>query len=358
MTVLGIMAGSSMDGLDLAKVKFLLNEEGDALADWSLEQTQIIDYDEHVRNAISRSQVSEAQDLLTLNVDFARWSAEKLRPFTDGVDLVGFHGHTVYHYPKRGFSFQLGHGAVLAESLQRSVVVDFRVNDIAVGRAGAPMVSISEKYLWPGYDAYLNLGGICNISYFDQGALLGSYDIGPCNQLLNHIAGLESKPYDDGGQMGAEGIIRSDLLKAWYSNRYFERGEAEKSLDNSWIRDQIIPVLNDFNAYDTADKMRTAQQFVTDIIHQSCADIKGKLKKDNLRLLISGGGVHNSFLLSLIRSSLFLEVHTPSDQIIDFKEAVMIAHAACLRYWELPNFLPRDAKPPVSGGAIYLSKFW
>lgn len=355
MTVIGMMAGSSMDGLDVVEVSFEWLDDDVNSVVWSADGGECIAYEKPLLKKIRQAHEFSALDVLTIDIDYAKWCVKAALHCLGKAELIGFHGHTIFHFPNRGFSRQLGHGAVLAEGWQRPVVVDFRSNDIAVGGKGAPMVSISEKYLWPGYDAYINLGGICNISWFDAGELKGSYDIGPCNQLLNHIANQADQSYDKGGAIGADGRVHHSLLNEWRNNAYYLKPISEKSLDNGWVRKEVLSILKNYNHLSVMDGMRTAQQLIAELIHEACFQISQNLNKSRIKVMVSGGGVHNTFLMSLIRSNDSIDVCIPEPLVIDYKEAIMIAHAAWLRYLNLPNFLPLDQKPPVSGGAIYSS---
>lgn len=348
-SVLGVMSGSSLDGLDLALCKFEINQNEPIK--WKLLDTSSISIPDELVEQLQKSPSLDALSLLELHTAFGTWAGHVIKNCAIqnswSPELLAFHGHTVFHFPEKAVSFQLGHGAALSEATEWPVIVDLRSNDMATGGQGAPMVGIAEQSLWPGYDAYLNLGGIVNISVYSQ-QKIASYDIGPGNQLLNHLSKEAGANFDEGGMMARHGKVHLPLLEEWKLNSWF-RKPPPKAMDNSWIRDSILPVLENYQDISITDKLRTAVELIA-------FSVKLALPQDPLNILVTGGGTHNTFLMERIQSLSAYKFHVSDVHTIDFKEAIMIAYAGWLRIQGKSNFIPKvtGASKAARGGAVYL----
>ena len=240
---IGVMSGSSLDGVDLCCVEFT----GDVLADvWShriIKATTVAyppDWTKKLRNAPTYS----GADLVKLNVDYGHYVGKLVRDFIDDADLnvnfVASHGHTVFHQPQHGFTYQIGDGETMATYMPCTLVDNFRNKDVALGGQGAPLVPSGEHYLFNGFDVCLNLGGIANVSICERG-----FDVSPCNMLLNHLAQKHdsSLDYDADGKLARQGSVRDDLL-AELDAMPFYMLDPPKSLGREWFDDNVLPILS------------------------------------------------------------------------------------------------------------------
>ncbi len=350
--VLGLMSGSSLDGLDLALCTFTL--EGGNLQEWQLLQADTLPFGDELRNLLAGAATLTGLELMEADARFGRWMGDSCRDFlaATGVqaDLVASHGHTVFHHPDRGFSTQIGQGAALASACRLPAVTDLRSADIAAGGQGAPMVPIAERDLFPGYRFYLNIGGIVNISIHDESSIR-AWDVCPGNQVLDRLAGRLGLPYDDSGKLAAAGKPDAALLKELRDLPYFSQ-QPPKSLDNGWVSDRFLPSLES-RRMDIPDLLATMTAFMADQV----ADAVLGSGTPSGRMLATGGGAFNEFLIRSIGSRLpQTELVLPDDEIIRSKEAIMIAWAGLLRWLGRPNFIPSvtGARYAASGGAVWL----
>ena len=341
------MSGSSLDGIDLALVSYqgtdwqLLKSETTALSAPLIEQLTVC----HTLPAIELARVEHA---FTLEVSKA--VQDFMATIDSGVDLLGVHGHTLLHLPAIQRSWQLVNGGLLAEMTGMPVVTDFRNQDLAVGGRGTPMAVLVDKDLFPGYDYYLNLGGIANLSRSDDAGWT-AYDLCPCNQLLNHLAKQIGKKYDDKGQMAETGSLHTPLLQALLSDPYLAR-PAPKALDNSHPREWNKRI-DAYSELSVADKLRTVVEYIATVLSDN-------LEAKRSLCMVTGGGAYNDYLIRSVRAKLNhkeLTLELPSKEIIDYKEAILIAYAAYLRYQRLPNFVSTatGARQDVMGGGLYLN---
>lgn len=358
--ILGVMSGSSMDGLDLAFIR--LNTEvgkpGLLSASYELLHGATMPIPEELLNQLKYSSKLDALSLLTLDQDFGSWAGKAIdtaiKQTSFSPSLIGFHGHTVFHFPDRKVSFQLGHGAVLSAYTQLPVVTDFRSQDMALGGQGAPMVSIAEKWLWPDYSGFLNLGGICNITLKKTKEAYESADIWVCNQILNHLAREVGHSYDDRGLIAAKGLPIDELIEALLLAEWFEK-KAPKSLDNSYLYEEVIPLFNKYRDYSTGDKLHSAVIVIAKAIANH---VNAVYHSEAIQggIMLTGGGALNDFLVEKIRAELTCDIFLPDLETIQFKEAIMVAFAGWLRWRGLPNFIKEatGAKSDAIGGVLHI----
>uniref|UniRef100_UPI0032EAEC27 anhydro-N-acetylmuramic acid kinase n=1 Tax=Ekhidna sp. TaxID=2608089 RepID=UPI0032EAEC27 len=339
-SVIGVMAGSSMDGLDIALVDFSLREDS-----WlyKIQKAQTVPYEKELFQQLKASPDDEKEIQLQLDDVFGKWIAEQINLFKKdnaGVDLAGVHGHTVLHRPQDGISWQLGSGEVISKISQIPVVTDFRTLDIQLGGQGAPLVPFGDFQLYRGFDACLNLGGIANISLQSSQT---AWDICPCNQVLNYFAIKLGKPYDEGGNLARTGNLHKSFYESLSDLPYFSL-KPPKSLPNNFIPSAILDDTN------PTDGLRTYIQFIADQISKSLINKHG-------RMLVTGGGAHNDFLIEVIRSKLNnWEVVVPDSQLVDFKESLIFAFLALKCFRNEINVLASvtGASKDSSSGVIHL----
>lgn len=351
LSVCGVMSGSSLDGLDLAICNFDFDSSTEQIA-WSFAKTSAIDIPNAIRDELRNSYHTSAADIYGIEQRFTQFCGNAIHSFLKdtSVDFIGFHGHTVFHEPAQDYTVQIGNCHHLAQQLKIPVVGHFRYKDIALGGQGAPIAPIVEKYLLNDYDAFVNLGGITNISIHD-GHHITAYDITVCNQALNHLSQQIGKEYDDRGKIAATGIVDNSLLNE-LGNLEFLKQKAPKSLSNTWVLSEVIPIL-DRSDSTIPDKMKTVVEHICLEIARSCDGI------NRLRtLLVSGGGVHNDYMINTLQAKLAsqnISVQKPRAKLADYKEALLMALMAYLRVNEIPNCLASvtGAERDNCGGVIY-----
>jgi len=347
-TALGIMSGSSMDGLDLAFCEFTKKQHR-----WSyrIVATETLPYPEEWKMLLQESFVAGGEKLAEDDLSFGKFLGEKaddfLKKYQFKPDIIASHGHTVFHQPEKGFSLQLGNGQAIAITTGIETVSDFRNKDILLGGQGAPLVPIGDKLLFAEYDYCVNFGGIANISYEEKGQRVG-YDVCPANQLLNHLSRQMGKPYDKNGETASLGKL-DKLLLDQLNNVDFCRQRFPKSLSNEQIRETFLPKVDNASA-SLEDKLYTAVKHIAFQVARATDSSVGK------RILLTGGGAHNSFLVEAIRRECPQSVYLPEPQIIDFKEALIFAFMGVLRKAGRTNCLASatGATRDSSGGVIYL----
>ena len=345
MIGIGIMSGSSLDGLDIVAVEF--NEDKEL--SWKIMAHATLALKESIADRLSKILKLSTQSVFELQSDYTLYIAKVTSAFLQSNKInptyVSVHGHTVMHSPKYRSSWQLLNGGLLATTIDYPVVCDFRNQDMGLGGQGTPMAVIADRDLYPGYDYYINLGGIANISYQNDNLWI-AYDLFPFNQVLNYYAKKLSKPYDKDGAIAAQGIVNQKLLQQLNSEPYIS-SPPPKSIDNSWVMDYWIEKIDAYNL-STADAMRSYIEFA---VHHVSSIIPADSK-----ILWTGGGVHNKFFMRTIDSN-GLYSNIPDSSIIDYKEAVLIAYAAYLRWQEKSNFISSatGAERDVVGGGVYLA---
>ena len=355
-TVLGIMSGSSLDGIDLAVCTFFLDpDQPDPVGDWRIDAARTVAYSEAWRARLRAAAQLPARELQALDADLGHWIGEQVVAFLQQTSvapplLIGCHGHTVFHEPAEGYSLQIGAGGAIAAVTGLPVVTDLRSADIAAGGEGAPLAPVADRHLFPQYRAFLNLGGIANFSIRrPEGAFLAG-DLSGCCQVLDRLAGLRDRPYDAGGDLARSGSFVPDLYQSIRSLPFHGRS-CPKSLSNQWVTDTLWPVLRDHPA-SVEDRLHTFVRFLSETI---IGELEAYIPDgDSLRVLVTGGGAHNTYLMERLSSREDLSFET-EDQVADFKEAALIALCALLRWQGLPNSLASatGADRDTINGALY-----
>ncbi|MBL6445015.1 anhydro-N-acetylmuramic acid kinase [Fulvivirga sp. 29W222] len=324
--VIGLMSGTSLDGLDMAYCEFELQA---GVWHYKIKAAETRGYPEELYNGLQAGVKLSGYELTRLDVHLGRWFGEAVASFIDNhrlaVDFVASHGHTIFHQPELGITKQIGNGNIIAAISQLPVVSDFRTLDVALGGQGAPLVPIGDALLFHEYDFCLNLGGIANISFDNQGKRL-AYDICPCNMVLNYVASKEGCSYDEGGAIAREGTVIPELLTV-LNNLDFYNQPYPKSLGYEWVKDNVISKISNYDI-SSFDLMRTLVEHITNQISRA---ITGAGKSQ--RLLVTGGGAFNKFLIQRIEQSLKseAEVCVPDDTTVNYKEALIFGFLGVLR---------------------------
>ncbi len=350
--VIGVMSGTSLDGLDLAYCHFFQRNN-----QWGFElvQSKSVSYSTELESKLKNAVSFSAEELLQFNVEYGTYLGNQVKAFINEqsleVDFIASHGHTVFHQPKKGFTLQIGSGQALAIAAETKVISNFRKKDVAFGGQGAPLVPIGDQLLFGDYVACLNLGGIANIS-FNAGGKRVAFDIGMANMLLNHLANKKGLTYDESGEIAASGAVDSELLNQLNSLSYFAL-PYPKSLGYEWFLSDVLPIIENSNL-SVEDKMATSVEHEA---IQICNVLKNEVNSTG-NVLITGGGAFNSHLINRIKSLSPKEFNIiiPDAKTIEFKEAIVFGLMGVLREREEPNCLKSvtGASIDVSGGEIFL----
>jgi anhydro-N-acetylmuramic acid kinase len=357
--VIGLMSGSSLDGLDIAFVELHENS-----GKWSfiLRNCACYSYpDEWIKSLKTASRLS-ALDYQLLHTSYGRYTGELINRFISEndldfqVQLIASHGHTAFHFPSKRMTAQLGDGAAIAAVTGINVVSDLRALDVALGGHGAPIVPIGEKLLFPQYDAFLNIGGIANISWNLPSGHIG-FDVAPANRVLNMLANELDLPFDKDGAIAASGNLQPELLNTLNQLDYYHQ-PYPKSLGNQFGTETVYPTLRGTAV--TKDLLRTFTQHLAVQVRRSVQQVRPS-NAEHPKLLITGGGAHNRFLIATITeelASIGVEVDVPDQEIIDFKEAIIMALIGVLRWREEYNVLASvtGATRNSIGGAVWIGQ--
>ena len=343
--VVGTMSGTSLDGLDLAAVEFTFNEYQWKFSTLAAETIPYpAQWEEKLRMAPSLS----GQQLMELHSSYGTYTGLQIKTFLRKhalvPELIASHGHTIFHRPEMGYTFQLGNPAGIAAENGIPTAADFRSGDVALGGQGAPLVPAGDRLLFSEYESCLNLGGFANIS-FEQNEKRIAFDICPVNFILNDLAQKKGFPYDAGGELGRTGKTDEALLQE-LNNLDFYRQPAPKSLGREWMDDYFIPLI-EASAIRVHDKLRTAYEHIAVQISKA-APAKGKM-------LVTGGGAFNAFLIERINHYLSCDIVLPHSEIIKFKEAIVFAFLGLLRYLGEINCYASvtGARKDSSTGVVY-----
>lgn len=345
---IGVMSGTSLDGLDLVFVQF--EKKGPS---WSFElgAYDSIPYDAQWQKRLRELCKVSALEYVQCHVEYGHFLGEKIKEFIDKHDLkievAGVHGHTIFHQPEKGFTSQIGDGAAMAAISQQMIACDFRSMDVAKGGQGAPLVPIGDALLFNDYVARINLGGFSNISL---GGIeeVRAFDICPLNIIMNEITRKSGLEYDDKGGIARGGQIDKALLDTLNQLGYYKK-QGPKSLAKEWLDQEFWPLLG--THLTDQDLLRTLVEHMSDQISLSLASSKIGMGK----VLVTGGGAYNDFLMERIRAKTNLEIVIPSKEMIEMKEGLIFAFLGLLRLLDQKNILSEvtGADSASISGALY-----
>lgn len=320
--VVGAMSGTSLDGLDLAAVEFRRIENR---WNFSIIAAETVKYSNEWEEKLRTAPEFPGEKLIELHNIYGKFTGQQINRFIKfhqlTPDLIASHGHTVFHQPEKGFTFQAGNGACIAAETGITSVADFRTGDVALGGQGAPLVPVGDHLLFSEYGSCLNLGGFANISFEKNGKRI-AFDICPVNFILNDLTLKLGKTYDENGKLGRQGTIDNQLLEKLNKLKFYSQSPP-KSLGKEWMDSYFFPVIEESNL-SVQDKLRTVYEHIAVQIAKA-APSEGKM-------LVTGGGAFNSFLLERFRQHLKCEIVIPSSEIINYKEALIFAFLGLLRF--------------------------
>lgn len=346
--VIGVMSGTSLDGVDIAHIEFHLKNNI-----WTFEiiENETIDYSQSWINQLKSAVEYSEIELEKLNQEYTKLLATIISTFIkkhkiENLDAVCSHGHTILHQPQNGFTLQIGNLPEIATLIHQTVVCDFRVQDVKLGGQGAPLVPIGDRILFSEYDYCLNLGGFSNVSFEQNGKRI-AFDISPVNTVLNYYANLLGMDYDDKGEISRTGKVNEKLLNELNALDFYQQ-KFPKSLGFEFVKEVVLPMIESYKI-SIEDKLRT---FTDHIALQTALALPTKKGK----LLITGGGAYNDFIIELIQFYLpELKIVIPTAKILEFKEALIFALLGVLKLRSEINVLSSvtGAKSDHSSGEIY-----
>ena len=349
--ITGLMSGSSMDGVDLAFCQFS-REKG--IWRHQIIHAETTPYPIALRESLQMAHTWPLERIGSLDMELGYYFAERIKEFHASnyiqTDLVSSHGHTILHQPDKGITLQIGNGSIMSRETGLKVIHNFRAEDVAQGGQGAPLVPVGDRWLFGGYDACLNLGGIANISFENWAQERIAYDICPVNMALNWLAGLKGLTYDEGGNLARSGVIDPLLLDQLNQLSYYLM-QPPKSMGREWFSEGFLPLLK-------KTKLNVTDRMATVVEHISF-QIARETKLNNLRsILITGGGTMNHYLVKRLKLHTGIDLEIPASEIVHFKEALVFAFLGLLRIRNEINCLASvtGGKRDLSTGEISLPK--
>ena len=340
--ILGIMSGTSLDGVDFADCKFSKGENWH----YKIKKTQTIAYSKKWRERLSNLHKKSDKEIDKTNIDYGKYLAQLIFKFKDkfnlSFDYIASHGHTIFHQPEKGFTLQIGEGQTIANFTQITTICDFRSLDISLGGEGAPLVPIGDLHLFSKYKYCINLGGFSNIS-IKGNEKITAFDICPVNIVLNQLSKKLGFEFDKNGALAKKGKLIPEILNKLNHLKFYKKNPP-KSLGREWVEEFIGPIIN-------------SEHKIEDLLHTFCEHIAmqiGKFLKDE-KVLISGGGTLNSYLIYRISHYAESEIIIPSREIVDYKEALIFGFLGVLKLRKEINCLHTvtGAKRDSSAGEIF-----
>ena len=318
---IGLMSGTSLDGIDLVYVKFDKNN----YQNFEILHSETIGYSYEWKQLLQNAIHSSEKELESLDIIYGKYLGETINNFIKNykilnIDFIASHGHTILHQPQNGITLQIGNGKEIAKITNQKVVCDFRTQDLKLGGQGAPLVPIGDELLFSNYDFCLNLGGFSNISFKKDEKRI-AYDICPVNIVLNFYVNKIGLDFDESGKIASEGKINVALLEKLNALEFYQK-LPPKSLGLEWVQQHVFPLIDDLET-NISSILRT---FVEHIAIQI-----GKVIYNNDSVLVTGGGVFNFFLMQRIQFYAKNNIKKVSNQLIDFKEALLFAFLGLLK---------------------------
>jgi len=325
--IIGLMSGTSLDGLDIVKCTFKKERN------WSfqLENSETIKYSKEWRNTLKSLHLKDENEIKDIDKLYGKFIGVEVNEFIKKYNIhtnyISSHGHTIFHDPENNLTLQIGNGKIISEVTEITTINNFRELDVSLNGQGAPLVPIGDLLLFSDYKYCLNLGGFANISEKRKDKII-AFDICAVNLMLNNLSNRINLEYDKNGDETRKGRVKQDLLKELNSLDFFEK-EAPKSLSREWAETEIDPIIEKYN-YSIIDILRT---FTEHIAIQIGRHLKNK------SVLVTGGGAFNNFLTERIELHSKSDIILPKSNIINFKEAIIFAFLGVLRLENINNCL-------------------
>ena len=326
--VLGLMSGTSIDGIDLVYANFVFNKY------WSFKilGSKTYQYNNDWQKILKNLSDKDLDSIKLIDKSYTKLLSKYILKFIDDfsikkIDFISSHGHTALHDPLNSITYQIGNLKDLSAYIGLKVICDFRLQDVKLGGQGAPLVPVGEKYIFPEYDTLINLGGFANITIKSNNNLI-AYDICPVNIVFNHLSNLIDLKYDHKGKIALSGKLNIELFNCLQSLDYYKQ-VSPKSLGVEWVNQIIFPIINSFSEIPLEDLLNT---FSKHFASQIADNIKSTGK-----ILITGGGAYNDYLIQNIKDLTGSEIIIPNSEIIEYKEALIFGFLGVLKDLNINN---------------------
>ena len=345
--IIGVMSGTSLDGIDLAEINFTKNET------WQFQilKATTVHYTEEWLSKLKSLTQKSKKDLQQIDLDYTNYLADVITTFVKknnikNIDAVCSHGHTALHQPEQKLTYQIGNLPELARKINQNVVCDFRVQDVEFGGQGAPLVPIGDELLFSEYDYCINLGGFANVSTKIKNQRI-AFDICPVNIVLNKYVQQLGLGFDDKGYLASQGKINQQLLEQLNALNFYKKSYP-KSLGLEWVEEQIFPLIDKYDL-----TIKDILRIMVEHVAQQIAKVISQ--KVNVSVLLTGGGTYNDFLVERIKALTNNKIVIPSKEIIEFKEALIFGFLGVLKLRDENNCLASvtGANKDHSSGNIF-----
>ena len=347
--VIGLMSGTSIDGVDLVYANFFYHKH------WSFEilKSKTFEYDMDWQNILKNLSDKDLDSIKLIDKNYTKLLSEYILKFIElfsikQIDFISSHGHTALHDPSNSITYQIGNLKELSDYIGLKVICDFRVQDIKLGGQGAPLVPVGEKYIFSEYNTLINLGGFANITINSNNNLI-AYDICPVNIVFNHLSNLKDLKYDHKGKIALSGKLNMELFNCLQSLDYYEQ-VSPKSLGVEWVNQIIFPIISSFSEIPLEDLLNTfSKHFASQI---------AKNIKFTDKTIITGGGAYNDYLIQNIIDLTESEIIIPNSDIIEYKEALIFGFLGVLKDLNINNCYSSvtGAIKDHSSGNIFIPK--
>lgn len=337
--VLGVMSGTSLDGIDLAICSFYKKHKWE----FNIEKSKTIKYSKYWRITLAHLHKENKKIISRIDIEYGKFLGKTIHNYLENekIDFIASHGHTIFHQPKNKLTLQIGDGNTIANITKIKTINNFRNLDVSLSGQGAPLVPIGDLHLFREYKYCVNLGGFANISIKNNG-IIKAFDICPVNIVLNNICKRLFLEFDNYGSIAKKGKLIKDLLNSLNSLRFYKK-KPPKSLAREWVDEFITPLL--LEKYKPQDLLHTFSEHIAIQI--------GKFLKDK-SVLFTGGGVFNYYLISRISYYSKSKIIIPNQTIVNFKESLIFAFLGVLKTRNEINCLQSvtGAKKDNCGGEI------
>ena len=343
---IGIMSGTSVDGIDIAHCVFKKEKK------WSykIEKAITINYPKGLKNRLLEAQKLNGYELIQLDHNLGDFIGKETKGFINKHNLkpeiISCHGHTIFHNLKDKISYQIGNANRIYSIVKIPVINNYRELDVIFEGQGAPLVPIGEKLLFHGHNYFINIGGILNLTKIDNNKII-AYDVVPANIVLNNISNKLEYEYDDKGNIAKKGKLIPELFKKLNSINYYKKNYP-KSIGFEWIEKNIFRLIYK-SRYKTMDILNT---FTNHIAFQLTNNIKGQGNK----IFITGGGAYNDYLIKKVKSydKNKNDWKIPNDNLVNYKEALIFAFIGLLKQINKKNILKSvtGSSENISSGTI------
>jgi len=326
--VIGLMSGTSIDGIDLVYVNFRYDKS------WNFKiiNSKTYRYDKDWEIILHELINNDIESIKEIDKKYTKHLSDCILKFINefsikNIDFISSHGHTALHDPSSFMTYQIGNLPNISQFTGLKVICDFRSNDIKLGGHGAPLVPVGEKYLFPEFKTFINLGGFANITKKMDNRLI-AYDICPVNIVLNYLSNMIGLKYDDMGNIAKSGKLNKQLYNNLESLAYYKLN-FPKSLGVEWVNNYMFPILKNFLNIPKEDMLNTFS-------NHFAKQIANNIDNGN-KILITGGGAYNNYLIEKIKFLSNSTIVIPNSEIVEFKEALIFAFLGVLRDSNINN---------------------